>query len=89
MGVFQKTFSTVTRFHNRRMVFANPSRDIPIIVKTSSGTGTKISYFNYVDLGAVASMKNLPKVIITLMEAFGTHRPEKRRGNIMTPHFHD
>jgi hypothetical protein len=58
-------------------------------VKTSSGTGTKISYFNYVDLGAVASMKNLPKVIITLTEAFGTHRPEKRRGNIMTPHFHD
>ena len=88
MGVFQKTFSTVTQFHNRRMVYANP-RDIPIIVKTSSGTGTKISYFNYVDLGAVASMKNLPKVIITLMEAFGTHRPEKRRGNIITPHFHD
>lgn len=79
MGVFQKTFSTVTRFHNRRMVFANPSRDIPIIVKTSSGTGTKISQFNYVDLEALASMKNLPKVIITLTEAFGTHRPEKRQ----------
>lgn len=52
MGVFQKTFSTVTRFHDRRMVFANPIRDIPIIVKTSSGTGTKISQFNYVDLEA-------------------------------------
>ena len=34
MGVFQKTFLTVTRFHNRRMVFANPSRDIPIIVSS-------------------------------------------------------
>jgi hypothetical protein len=80
MGVFQKTFSTVTRFHNWRIVFANPSRDIPIIVKTSSGTGTKISQFNYVDLvEALASMKNLPKVIITLTEAFGTHRPEKRQ----------
>ena len=52
MGVFQKTFSTVTRFHDRRMVFANPSRDIPIIVKTSSGTRTEISQFNYVDLEA-------------------------------------
>jgi hypothetical protein len=61
------------------MVYAN-SRDIPIIVKTSSGTGTKISQFNYVDLvEALASMKNLPKVIITLTEAFGTHRPEKRQ----------
>ena len=58
-------------------MFANPSRDIPIIVKTSSGTGTKISYFNYVDLGAVASMKNLPKVIITL--AYGSLRDAQAR----------
>jgi len=58
------------------MVYANP-RDIPIIVKTSSGTGTKISQFNYVDLEAVASMKNLPKVIITL--TYGSLRDAQAR----------
>ena len=56
MGVFQKTFSTVTQFHDRRMVYANP-RDIPVIVKKSSGTATKIPQFNSVDLEAVDGLE--------------------------------